>query len=433
MKRVRQYCLPPLSLLLSAFFALAQNPTVSGLTPASMGVISRGQQQPALAGDYLPLRAGAKHTYAGVYQRRDSETLSRDVYTILTKSVTKEGTDVFYFVEEEQSNATVQGLAVNMIGLGAYSKGPEGIYTYDCPWNQDLVKIPPKRPKLFMRSSLRLGDTVKIMSDDRSNAYEYTVLAFEDLTVPAGRFEKALKIGMKMLYADGNSEESFAWFGSGVGLIKRIRSTGRVEELLSYEKPDPSGVFITRSINEWVGMRFIFLPQRKTFQEFGYQSLHKPGDARKSLPYDVYKNRIALVTKVTPFTYGHYVELVLDGTQEKVIAEAFGDTVAALGPLDDLEKARAKYKGKILWTRKTLSTYNEELDEEGVSIPSKYIAVKVIDVVPAWDSHQSVRFLLQTESGWDVFLDVHMSDTNVPDTLRKYNRFSEALFASPPQ
>jgi len=236
-----------------------------------------------------------------------------------------------------------------------------------------------------------------------------------------------------MLYASGDSEESTAWFGSGVGLIKRIRSTGRVEELLSYEKPDPTGALITRSINKWVGLKFIFLPQRKMFQKYGYQMLHKPGDPRKSLPYDQYKSKIATVTKVTPFEYGHYVELTLDDTQEKVIAEAFGDTVTALGPLDDLEKARAKYKGKTLWTSKTLNTYNEELDEEGVSTLLKYIAVKVIDVVPAWDAHQPVRFLLQTDSGFEVFLDVHMTDTNVSDKLKNYNRFSEVFLTSPPR
>lgn len=347
--------------------------------------------------------------------------------------MSKVGADVFYFVEEEKSKDTVQGLDVNMIGLGAYSKGQEGIYTYDCPWNHDLAKIPPKRPKLFMRSSLRVGETIKIMSDDRSNAYEYSVLALEDLTVPAGRFEKALKLGIKMLYADGNSEASFAWFGSGVGLIKRIRATGRVEELVSYEKPDPTGAFSTHSINEWVGLRFIFLPQRKMFQRFGYQGVHEPGEPRKSLPYHEYKNRIGRVTKITPFAHGHYVELVLEGTQETVVAEAFGDTVRGLGPMDDLERARNKYKSKTLWTREILNTYNEELDEGGVSIPSKYVAVKVIDVVPAWDSHQPVRFLLQTEAGFEVFIDVHMSDTNVPDKLRQYHRFTATFLSYAPQ
>ena len=404
-----------LGLLLSASFALAQTQTGSHGRLAPIAEVNRSQQPVASVFDYLPLQAEARHTYAAVYQRRDSVAQSRDVYTIVTKSLKRDGTEVFIFVEEEKETAAVQMLDVNMVGLGAYAKGPDGIYTYDCTWNQDLDKIPPKKPKLFLRSTLRVGDMLKIMSDDRSQAYEYTVIGFENLTVPAGRFEKALKLGLKMLYASGNSEESFAWFGIGVGLIKRIRATGRVEELLSYEKPDAAGAFITRPINDWVGRRFIFLPQRKTFQKFGYQGVHKPGNAQKSLPYDQYKNQIGRVARVTPFAHGHYVELAIEGTQEKVVAEAYSDTVRGLGPLDDLERARTKYKGKTLWTREMLNTYNEDLDELGVSISTRYMPVRVLDVVLGWDSHQPVRFLLQTEAGFEVFIDVHMTDTNVPD------------------
>lgn len=72
------------SLLLSASFALAQAPPNTGIKPASSGEVSRKPQQAASAFDYLPLQAGAKYTWAAVYQRRGSETLSRDVYTIVT-------------------------------------------------------------------------------------------------------------------------------------------------------------------------------------------------------------------------------------------------------------------------------------------------------------------------------------------------------------
>jgi hypothetical protein len=199
------------------------------------------------------------------------------------------------------------------------------------------------------------------------------------------------------------------------------------------EKPDSSTTFATRPIDDWVGLRFLFLPKRKMFQKFGYQSLHRAGEVGKSLPYETYKNRIGLVTKVTPFAYGHRVEIVLEGAQEKVIADASGDTIRGLAPLDDLEKARAMYKGKTFWTMEILHTYNEELDEEGVSIPGQYIAVKVIDVVPAWDSHKPVRFLLQTEAGEEVYLDARMTDTNVAERLREHNQFSSVFLTAPPQ
>jgi hypothetical protein len=42
----------------------------------------------------------------------------------------------------------------------------------------------------------------------------------------AGVFPRALKLGMKVIYADGHFEQSYAWFGTGTGLIKRILATG---------------------------------------------------------------------------------------------------------------------------------------------------------------------------------------------------------------
>ena len=48
-------------------------------------------------------------------------------------------------------------------------------------------------------------------------------------------------------------------------------------------------------------------------------------------------------------------------------------------------KARANER-----TQEILNTYNEELDEVRVSVSTRYVAVKVLDVVPAWNSHQHV-------------------------------------------
>jgi hypothetical protein len=63
----------------------------------------------------------------------------------------------------------------------------------------------------------------------------------------------------------------------------------------------------------------------------------------------------------------------------------------------------------------------------GVSVLTRYVPLKVLDVVPAWDSHQPIRFLLRTEAGFDVFIDVHMTYTNIPEQLRQYNDFSKVF------
>jgi hypothetical protein len=60
-----------------------------------------------------------------VFQRRDAVFPSKEIYSIVTKSVKRDGRDVFYFVEEIKQESVVQMLDVNMVGLGGYSKGTD--------------------------------------------------------------------------------------------------------------------------------------------------------------------------------------------------------------------------------------------------------------------------------------------------------------------
>ncbi|HVG31012.1 MAG TPA: hypothetical protein VM864_14975 [Pyrinomonadaceae bacterium] len=377
------------------------------------------------ASDYFPLTANARYEYLASYRRLGSISETKDSYIIVSKRITAAGNEIFYFIEEGDEGRSVQGLDIHMFGLGALGKGSEGFYTYDVTWNHDLKNIPPQKPHLFLRSPIVIGDSIRIPSDDRSQIYVFTVEGFERIAVPAGSYEKALKLSKRTIRADNSEEKQIAWFAKGVGLVKRVLATGRVEELVSYELG--GGEFVTREIESWVGVNFVFLPIQKSFIKFGYQLIHKPGQLRVSLPYEKYVGRVAKVISITPDKYNIIVNLRLEDTKEMVVAEAYGRTINGLGPLDDIMAARAKYKGRTLWTRATLYTYNEELDKLGVISLSDYRPVKVIDVVPSWEDNAPVRFLLGTESGIEAFVDVHMTDTNISDKLRQYAKFSEVF------
>jgi hypothetical protein len=95
---------------------------------AAIGCAQTANTQQISAFEYIPLQAGARQTYVAMSQRRDAVFPSKEVYSIVTKSVKRDGRDVFYFVEEIKQESTVQMLDVNMVGLGAYSKGTDGIY-----------------------------------------------------------------------------------------------------------------------------------------------------------------------------------------------------------------------------------------------------------------------------------------------------------------
>jgi hypothetical protein len=384
------------------------------------------------ASDYFPLTPTTQYTYQGQYEDLRLGRTVKQRYVVLTKGVKRAGSDVIYFIEKDsETGRLIDLIEPMMIGLGAYALGPDGIYTYDCGWLKDIDSIPPKKPKLFLRNPITVGETVKITTDTGDSIRLYTVLGFEPVTVPAGHFDGALKIGLKTVSADGDAEQSFAWFAAGVGLVKWIRATGRVEELIS-KVEQGANLFPTIEPPDWKGVRFTFLPQQKMFQQYGYQSFHLPTDPRHSLPYAKYVGKVAVVTGVSTFQYGWIVTMAVEGTGEKIIAEVYTGTLNAVAPAQDVENARRLYKGKTLWTRHHLTTYNEELDQTGVASISHYVPVKVVDVVPGWEASEPVRFVVSTEAGFDGFIDVHMSDTNISDSLRQYNRFENIFLLSPP-
>lgn len=199
-------------------------------------------------------------------------------------------------------------------------------------------------------------------------------------------------------------------------------------------KPTNQNPFFTRPVSKWVGERFIFLPKTKDFQKYGYMSVHKTKDRLgDDLPYRDYVKRIAKVTKVKRsdlnVDYELFdVELVLEDTVRKVYAEASSGIIEDMALVADIENARSLYVGKTLWTEETPHTYNEKTGEETyLETPLGIFPVKVIDVVAGWDTEKPVRFIVRLPSGKEGYIDVHMSDTNISESLRQYDRFEDVF------
>jgi hypothetical protein len=204
--------------------------------------------------------------------------------------------------------------------------------------------------------------------------------------------------------------------------------------------PPPPSPFTPRPIDTWLGERFIFLPKLKSFQSFGYQSMHNEESVFSTLKYADYAGKTARVVKVAPHkTIKDFwnVQLKLEETGEIVFASAPGGTIEGLAPIADIDFARSQFLGKILWTTEMVSTYNEETDEVGyVSISGRTpFPVKVIDIVAGWQSSQPVRFIVKVSKGLETvegFIDVYISGTNVPDLLREYHSFQSTFLTKSP-
>ncbi len=190
--------------------------------------------------------------------------------------------------------------------------------------------------------------------------------------------------------------------------------------------------FKTRHISEWVGERFIFMPRQTSLQRFGYQLIEPIDEKFGKLSYEDYVGKIVKVLAIAPSKFkieGVWeVFLEVEGTGEKLRAEAYSDSIMGLANLQDIDDARSKYLGKTLrYSGGVLSRYNAITDKvEYFSVP-KNTLVKVTDIVISWDDTAPIRFVVQTPTGDEGFIDVNMSGTNISKRLREFRRFNDTF------
>jgi hypothetical protein len=205
-----------------------------------------------------------------------------------------------------------------------------------------------------------------------------------------------------------------------------------------------SSTFPYRPISKWVGERFIFLPQPgRQLQEFGYMSF-RGGDGSFGQPsYEKYVGRIARVTNVSEQASTQGIEtgiwdvsFEMEDTKQKLTATAYMGSLHGIASVADIDSARAKWLGKsFYYTKGELSTYHEDKDtcSFGSVKIRRFVPVKVIDVVAGWDEHEPVRLIVRTDSGFEGFVDLNVSGTNVAAILQKYSRFEEYFLTEDPR
>ncbi len=215
----------------------------------------------------------------------------------------------------------------------------------------------------------------------------------------------------------------------------------------------PPGVFPTVPESEWVGTRFLILPQSRAVQHYGYQELYRDTDKEYvPLPYTEFAGRTARIVRIEQ---GHgpggetldEADLQFEDNKETVHADIDHGCMDDAAPAADLDAARRLYLGRTLWlTSDHLSTYDAAKDvSDAPDAPARqsafgrvrikqYSPVKVVDVVPGWYSSAPVRFIVQEEgAAASGYVDVHMSDTNVPESSRAKDRFEDTFLETDPR
>ena len=184
-----------------------------------------------------------------------------------------------------------------------------------------------------------------------------------------------------------------------------------------------------RPISSWLGKRFIFLPKQTTLQRFGYQNFQIGDDLYESPSYNEYVGRIAKVVSLQEVCNHWDVELEMEDNGQRVSASARSGGIDGVAPIADIEDACNRWLGKTLWYKKTwLERYNEDTGEVYSVHIRKNSQVKVIDIRAGWKHATPVRFILQTASGKEGYIDMAWSGTNCYDYDRRYCDTFEASF-----
>ena len=203
----------------------------------------------------------------------------------------------------------------------------------------------------------------------------------------------------------------------------------------------------------WVGMRLVILPQSRAVQHYGYQELYRDNNEFAPLPYAEFAGRIV---RVVGIEQGHgpngetvdEADLQLEDDKKTLHGDIDGGCMDDVAPVSDIETARTLYLGKTLWLASDhLDTYDPQKDISDSPVPllrheafqqtkiKQYSPVRVTEVVPGWHASAPVRFVVQEEGGKRVsgYVDIHMSDTNIPKELRSVSRFEKTFLTSDPR
>lgn len=213
----------------------------------------------------------------------------------------------------------------------------------------------------------------------------------------------------------------------------REGSIGKQNEPKEQIKTSQINPFSFRPLEKCVGEKFIFLPKPKSFQKFGYQGFHKEkGSHFDNLKYEECVGRIGTITEVSGEIM-HDVKIQMDDNGQIYTASGT-DSIKDIAPVADLDYARKKWLGKTLWYgRNKLDIYNETTEKFGSVKIKKFSTVKVVDVFAAWFEYAPIRFVLQTPSSEEGFIDVTLSGTNVSYGNRYLSSFNDYLFTENPK
>jgi hypothetical protein len=197
---------------------------------------------------------------------------------------------------------------------------------------------------------------------------------------------------------------------------------------------------ITLELQDWIGQRFVILPANASAREPWLNGFTPPISANEWAGTVITAIRFDLGNRpaTMPLTTGSVSVEFTTESGKTLRAEAVNGSVRGIAPERDIESARRAWTNRSLWlVQQSIATYDPSAPGS-TALRWRHVGrtahVVVKDVVPGSQTNTPVRFIVQTDDGRMGFVDLRVSDTNVPRVLRGGDAsFAKVFYAADPR
>lgn len=176
---------------------------------------------------FFPLVTGSVYEYKGAFKGNEF----KNVYVLKTHQVGD--LTVTYFHSEGSPL-----IGSHMIGIGAFRVSNDSIETFEGVTLKNVDELRATDAQLLLPAALREGSETVVKAYGGDMLLKIVVKGREDITVPAGTYKNCLRLEMEQAWPKKDKVyRGTAWLAAGVGCVKRVNVTGRIDELVSVKIP----------------------------------------------------------------------------------------------------------------------------------------------------------------------------------------------------
>jgi len=175
----------------------------------------------------FPLRRGARYVFEGEFRGETSAV------ELELRATEVDGETAFHFADLGSET----DLIAPVLGLGAFVARKDGLYTADVLKAGDIPRLSRASFERMMAEPAVVGAKLQISVPAQSlvpgKDESYHVDALETVTVPAGTYAGCVRLTIESVI-EGERESGQVWLAPGVGPVKLVRATGRVDQLKKF-------------------------------------------------------------------------------------------------------------------------------------------------------------------------------------------------------